>query len=345
VRGEEEAGEMVRLPYTTALTTLFSYGLLFAFGQLRDFFRKLIDWFKAKNVKGYAPICLGLEDFYVRRLYLRIQDCFGRPIASAPDAWFDVVERYSNDSNKTLKRTSNTTRCLNLGSYNYLGFAAADEYCTPLVIESLKKYSPSTCSVRVDGGTTKLHTELEELVARFVGKPAAILFGMGYVTNSAIIPCLVGKGGLIISDSLNHNSIVNGARGSGATVRVFQHNSPAHLEEVLREQIAGGQPRTHRPWKKIIVIVEGIYSMEGELCKLPEIIAVCKKYKAYTYLDEAHSIGAVGQSGRGVCELLGVDPADVDIMMGTFTKSFGSCGGYIAASKVHLQSTSFSCLN
>lgn len=115
------------------------------------------------------------------------------------------------------------------------------------------------------------------------------------------------QGGLIISDSLNHNSIVNGARGSGATVRVFQHNckllclyamrsnihclwyndlfvsmlltAPAHLEEVLREQIAGGQPRTHRPWKKIIVIVEGIYSMEGELCKLPEIIAVCKKYK------------------------------------------------------------------
>lgn len=334
---------MVRLPYTTALTTLFSYGLLFAFGQLRDFFRKLIDWFKATSVKGYAPICLGLEDFYVRRLYLRIQDCFSRPISSAPDSWFDVVERYSNDNNKTLQRTSNTTRCLNLGSYNYLGFAAADEYCTPRVIESLKKYSPSTCSVRCDGGTTKLHTELEELVARFVGKPAALLFGMGYATNSAIIPCLIGKGGLIISDSLNHNSIVNGARGSGATVRVFQHNSPAHLEDVLREQIADGQPRTHRPWKKIIVIVEGIYSMEGELCKLPEIIAVCKKYKAYTYLDEAHSIGAVGQSGRGVCELLGVDPADVDIMMGTFTKSFGSCGGYIAASKELIQHLKHSC--
>uniref|UniRef100_A0A0D9V9U5 serine C-palmitoyltransferase n=1 Tax=Leersia perrieri TaxID=77586 RepID=A0A0D9V9U5_9ORYZ len=324
---------MVRLPYVTALTTLFSYGLLFAFGQLRDFFRRILDAGKSSNLKGYAPICLGLEDFYTRRLYLRIQDCFGRPIASAPDAWFDVVERYSNDSNKTLHCTEKTSKCLNLGSYNYLGFAAADEYCTPQVIESLKKYSASTCSVRVDGGNTKLHVELEELVARFVGKPAAILFGMGYVTNSAIIPALVEKGSLIISDSLNHNSIVNGSRGSGATVRVFQHNNPAHLEEVLREQIAGGQPRTHRPWKKIIVIVEGIYSMEGELCKLPEIIAVCKKYKAYTYLDEAHSIGAVGKSGRGVCELLGVDPADVDIMMGTFTKSFGSCGGYIAASK------------
>ncbi|KAG6516180.1 long chain base biosynthesis protein 2a-like [Zingiber officinale] len=330
---------MVRLPYSTALTTLFSYGLLFAFGQLRDLFRKIIDWFKSssEDLKGYAPICLGLEDFYTRRLYLRIQDCFCRPIASAPDAWFDVVERYSEDSNKTLHRTSKTSKCLNLGSYNYLGFAAADEYCTPRVIESLKKYSPSTCSIRVDGGTTDLHTELEELVARFVGKPAAVTFGMGYATNSSIIPALIGKGGLIISDSLNHNSIVNGARGSGAAIRVFQHNNVAHLEKVLREQIAEGQPRTHRPWKKIIIIVEGIYSMEGELCPLAEVIAVCKKYKAYIYLDEAHSIGAVGKSGKGVCELLGVDPADVDIMMGTFTKSFGSCGGYIAASKEVVQ--------
>ncbi|XP_048500440.1 long chain base biosynthesis protein 2a isoform X2 [Beta vulgaris subsp. vulgaris] len=166
---------------------------------------------------------------------------------------------------------------------------------------------------------------------------------MGYVTNSAIIPVLVGKGGLIISDSLNHSSIVNGARGSGATIRVFQHNTPSHLEKVLREQIAEGQPRTHRPWKKIIVVVEGIYSMEGELCNLPEIVAICKKYKAYVYLDEAHSIGAVGKSGRGVCELLGVDTADVDIMMGTFTKSFGSCGGYIAGSKELIQYLKYTC--
>ncbi|KAJ3678238.1 hypothetical protein LUZ60_002041 [Juncus effusus] len=334
---------MVRLPYLTALTTLFSYGLLFVFGQLRDLARKVLDWSKSNNLQGYAPICLGLEDFYTRRLYLRIQDCFGRPISSAPDAWFDVVKRISNDNNKTLHRTESTTKCLNLGSYNYLGFAAADEYCTPRVIKSLKEFSPSTCSSRVDGGTTKLHNELEDLVAKYVGKESAILFGMGYVTNSAIIPALINKGGLIISDSLNHNSIVNGARGSGATVRVFQHNNPSHLEEVLREQIAHGQPRTHRPWKKIIVIIEGIYSMEGELCKLPEIMTVCKKYKVYTYLDEAHSIGAVGKTGRGVCELLGVDPADVDIMMGTFTKSFGSCGGYIAASKEIIQYLKHTC--
>ncbi|GMH23463.1 hypothetical protein Nepgr_025306 [Nepenthes gracilis] len=334
---------MITIPYLTALTTYFSYGLLFAFGQFRDFFRKIFDWWNSSNRQGYAPICLGNEDFYTRRLYLRIQDCFGRPISSAPDAWFDVVERYSNDHNKTLKRTDKVKHCLNLGSYNYLGFAAADEYCTPRAIESLKLFSPSTSSARADGGTTALHKELEEYVANFVGKPAAIVFGMGYVTNSAIIPVLIGKGGLIISDSLNHSSIINGARGSGATIRVFQHNTPSHLENVLREQIAEGQPRTHRPWKKIIVVVEGIYSMEGELCKLPEVVSICKKYKAYVYLDEAHSIGAVGRTGRGVCELLAVDTADVDVMMGTFTKSFGSCGGYIAGSKELIQFLKYAC--
>ncbi|KAL2935579.1 Long chain base biosynthesis protein 2a [Bienertia sinuspersici] len=334
---------MITIPYLTALTTYFSYGLLFVFGQLRDLFRKIFDRWTSSNLEGYAPICLGLEDFYIRRLYLRIQDCFGRPIASAPDAWFDMVERYSNDHNKTLKRTENVARCLNLGSYNYLGFAAADEYCTPRVIESLKQYSASTCSPRVEAGTTVLHSELEDCVAKFVGKPASLVFGMGYVTNSAIIPVLIGKGGLIISDSLNHSSIVNGARGSGATIRVFQHNTPSDLEKVLREGIAEGQPRTHRPWKKIIVVVEGIYSMEGELCNLPEIVAICKKYKAYVYLDEAHSIGAVGKTGRGVCELLGVDTADVDVMMGTFTKSFGSSGGYIAGSKELIQYLKYTC--
>ncbi|KAK7820760.1 long chain base biosynthesis protein 2a, partial [Quercus suber] len=251
------------------------------------------------------------------------------------------------------KRTTRIRRCLNLGSYSYLGFAAPDEYCTPRATDSLNKYSPSTCSSRVDGGgftitvlptgTTVLHKELEKHVANFLGKQDAIVFGMGYVTNSAILPVLIGKGGLIISDSLNHCSIVNGARGSGATIRVFQHNTPSHLEEVLREQISEGQPRTHRPWKKIVVIVEGIYSMEGDFCKLPEIVAICKKYKAYTYLDEAHSIGAIGKTGRGVCELLGVDPADVDIMMGTFTKSFGSCGGYIAGSKELIQYLKYTC--
>ncbi|OWZ05398.1 Serine palmitoyltransferase, partial [Phytophthora megakarya] len=101
----------------------------------------------------------------------------------------------------------------------------------------------------------------------------------------------------------------------------------------LRVKIAEGQPRTHRAWKKIMVMIEGIYSMEGEIVRLREIVDVTKKYKAYIYVDEAHSIGALGKTGRGICEYAGVDPSEIDILMGTFTKSFGGMGGYIAASE------------
>lgn len=183
-----------------------------------------------------------------------------------------------------------------------------------------------------EGGFTSLHAKLEKVVADFVGKPAAMIFNMGYATNALGIPAIMHKGCLILSDSLNHASIVNGARASGATVRVFKHNDADNLEALLRQAIVEGQERSHRPWKKILVMVEGIYSMEGDICRLPDIVRVAKKYKAFVYLDEAHSIGAMGASGKGICEHTGVDPADVDILMGTFTKSFGAMGGYIAGS-------------
>ena len=166
-----------------------------------------------------------------------------------------------------------------------------------------------------------------------MGKEDAIVFGMGFATNSTVLPVLVGKGCLILSDTYNHSSIVSGARLSGATIRPFRHNDVEHLEKLLRFSIAEGQPRSGRAWRKILIVIEGIYSMEGEMSRLAEIVAVKKKYRAYLFLDEAHSIGAMGSRGRGVCDQLGVDPADVDIMMGTFTKSFGSCGGYIAGSR------------
>ncbi|CAG0888071.1 unnamed protein product [Cyprideis torosa] len=147
------------------------------------------------------------------------------------------------------------------------------------------------------------------------------------------IPGIVGKGDLVISDEYNHASLILGMRMSGASVKVFKHNNMKNLERVLRSAIINGYPRTRRPWKKVWIVVEAVYSMEGSIVKLPEIIALKKKYKAYLYLDEAHSIGAVGPHGKGVVDYFGLNPKDVDIMMGTFTKSFGSCGGYIAGSK------------
>lgn len=222
---------------------------------------------------------------------------------------------------------------MNLGSYNYLGFAEPDSPCVPAVLESLDQYSTSTCSSRTDAGTTELHQELEDLVAEFVGKPAAVVFGMGFGTNSTVIPALLGKHDLIISDSLNHASIIIGARSSGAKIKVFQHNNYKNLERVIRKAIIEGQPRSHRPWSKILIMVEGIYSMEGELCPLDKIVEIKNKYKCYLYVDEAHSIGALGANGRGICEYRNVDPAEIDILMGTFTKSFGAVGGYIAGSQ------------
>lgn len=170
-------------------------------------------------------------------------------------------------------------------------------------------------------------------MARFVGKPAAMVFGMGFATNSTNIPTLVGKRDLIISDELNHRSLVTGAILSGAKIKVFKHNDMKSLESVLRESVVQGHHRIRRSWGKILIIVEGVYSMEGSVVRLPEVVALKKKYKAYLYVDEAHSIGAVGPDGRGVVDYFGVDPADIDIMMGTLTKSFGAAGGYIAASQ------------
>eukprot|EP01035_Chromulina_nebulosa_P026577 gene26577-34808_t len=301
-----------------AFLTYFSYAIIIGFGHIRDFIGTFTGFsrYVGKTAKGYAILLKSWESFYIRRLYHRIQDCWNRPICSAPGCHIEVLERVTKN-----------------GSYNYLGFA--DDWkisCRDSVVDAVHLWPLSMCSSRADFGTVKIHDELEKVVADFVGKESAIVYTMGYGTNLTTIPCLLGPESLLISDSLNHLSIVNGARSSTAQIRVFKHDDPSNLEEVLREAIINGQPRYHRPWKKIVVMVEGIYSMEGGICKLPEIVKICKKYKAYVYVDEAHSIGALGKTGRGICEYRGVNPKDIDILMGTFTKSFSGMGGYIAAS-------------
>uniref|UniRef100_A0A383WER8 serine C-palmitoyltransferase n=1 Tax=Tetradesmus obliquus TaxID=3088 RepID=A0A383WER8_TETOB len=316
--------------YINAICT-WALSIVIFCGRIRDLF-----WRRPQTRKGYADLSDQREDFYNRRMYRRIHDCYNRPISSAPGAWIDVMERVDIDGKAMSTQpdlVGGTRRCLNLGSYNYLGFAAADEYCTPRVLDSLADWGVSTCSSRTEAGTSAIHRELEQLVAEYIGQEDAITFGMGFATNAASIPAIAGPGSLVLSDALNHTSIVAGVKASGAKVKVFRHNDMAHLEKLLRWHIAKGQPRTHRPWKKVIIMVEGIYSMEGETTLLRELVALKRRYKAYLYLDEAHSIGCMGASGRGLCEHAGVDPREVDVLMGTFTKSFGSAGGYIAGSK------------
>lgn len=333
--------------WLVAIMVYQSYALLIAFGHMRDLLGFLFGFSRyhsGKNPKGFAALLKDSETFFTRRLYHRIQDCWNRPICSNPGAHIKVMERRSEDNNFSLHTTERTSRCLNLGSYNYLGFA--DDWgntCKSSVMEALRKYPVSCCSSRSDFGNLEIHEEVEKTIASFIGKEAACVYTMGYNTNTTSIPVLCSPGTLLVSDTLNHTSIVNGARASPALVRVFKHNSPEDLESVLREAIVNGQPRHHRPWSKIVVMVEGIYSMEGAICRLKDIVKVCKRYKAYIYVDEAHSIGALGRTGRGVCEYAGVDPADIDVLMGTFTKSFGGMGGYVAASKAiidHIKNTS-----
>lgn len=323
-------------PYYYLITTYISYLILIIFGHVRDFFGKRFkpDHYKQlRECDGYAPLNSDFDNFYIRRLQLRINDVFRRPVTGVPGRFITLLDRTSDDFNLSFKLTGTTTQTLNMSSYNYLGFAQSEGECADAAEQSLKKYGISFCSPRGDVGTSELHVDVERQVAEFVGKPAATIYSMGFVTNATIFPALVGKGCLMISDQLNHASIRFGARLSGAVIDMFKHNDMADLERLLREKISQGQPRTHRPWRKILVAVEGLYSMEGTFCNLPALVALKKKYKFALYVDEAHSVGALGPRGRGVCDYFGVDPADIDILMGTFTKSFGANGGYISGSK------------
>ena len=323
-------------PYFWVVTTYISYLILLAVGHICDALARRFD---KKNFSqlmvhnGYAPLTDSSEAFYTRRLKMRLNDCFNRPTTGVPGRFITLLDRTSDDGNYTFQYTGTKTETLNVSSYNYLGFAQSEGPCADHVEEVVRKNGITVASSRSMGGQTELHIEVEDQVAKFVGKQSATVFSMGFATNSGVFPALVGKGCLLISDELNHASIRMGSRWSGATIKMFKHNDMKDLEKLLRENISQGQPRTHRPWKKILVVVEGLFSMEGTMCNLPGLVDLKKRYKFNLFVDEAHSIGAIGPRGRGVCDYFGIDPAEVDILMGTLTKSFGANGGYIAADK------------
>ena len=289
--------------------------------------------FKERHREGYTPLYNSFESFYTRNFFRRVKDTFCRPMGSVPGAEIEIIGRTSDDHFWTLKMDeTERKRCVNLASYNYLGYAESDGPCTEAAIKSVKYSGLSSCSSPKEMGNTEIQHELEKTVTEFMGTEDAITFGMGFATNALNLPTLLSKNCLVLSDEKNHASLILGLRLSGATVMVFKHNSPENLEKILRKALIHGHPKTRRAWKKVLIVVEGVYSMEGTVVRLPEIVAIKKKYGAYLYLDEAHSIGAMGPNGRGIVDYYGVNPRDVDILMGTFTKSFGAAGGYIAGS-------------
>ncbi|MBB4862550.1 8-amino-7-oxononanoate synthase [Pseudomonas nitritireducens] len=205
--------------------------------------------------------------------------------------------------------------------YNYLGLAQ-DPRVKQAVHDAVECYGTHAGAARMVGGEIELHARLEAELAEFTGFEATAVSVGGYSTNVAAIGYLLDQRDLIIHDEYMHNSGIMGAVLSGARRLAFPHNDMAALERLLREH------RSH--YRRALIVVEGAYSMDGDLVDLPRVVQLKQAHGCWLMVDEAHSCGTVGATGRGVCEYFGVAPAQIDLMMGTLSKSFASCGGFLA---------------
>lgn len=240
-----------------------------------------------------------IADLKEQNLYNNI-----RTIESPQGAWVTIEGR----------------KVLNMCSNNYLGLANH-----PALREAAKKaiddYGVGPGAVRSIAGTMTVHDELDKAVAEFKRVEAALTLQSGFMANLAVIPALVGKGDTIISDELNHASIIDGARLSRAKIKVFQHGDMDHLESVLKEDNEG----------KVLIITDGVFSMDGDIAKLPAIVELAKKYGALTMVDDAHGEGVLGENGRGIVDHFKLH-GQVDVEVGTFSKAIGTVGGFAAGS-------------
>jgi 8-amino-7-oxononanoate synthase len=214
---------------------------------------------------------------------------------------------------------------IDFSSFDYLRLSSDPDVVKAAQL-AIEKYGTSAGASRIVSGETPLHKELEETIAAWLGTENAIVFGHGHATNVYAISSIVGPNDLIVHDKYMHNSAVMGSKLSGATMVPFFHNDLQDLEKILE------QKRLH--YQRVLILVEGVYSMDGDvLSDLPKLIEIKERYKAWLFIDEAHSIGVLGQTGRGIGEHFGIDSNKVDIWMGTISKALGSSGGYIAGCK------------
>jgi 8-amino-7-oxononanoate synthase len=207
-----------------------------------------------------------------------------------------------------------------LGSNNYLGLTG-DERVKQAARDALETYGTGVTGSRLLNGTTPLHLELERELAEWMRTDDAIVFTTGYQANVGCIGTILGPGDTVICDSGDHASILDGCRLSGAKLRPFRHNNMDKLERMLERAAGDGGG--------VLVVVDGVYSMEGDLCELPPVAELCARYGARLMVDEAHGVGVLGARGAGASELFGLEDR-VDLRMGTFSKSLASCGGFIA---------------
>lgn len=207
-------------------------------------------------------------------------------------------------------------------SYSYLGLIGHPRI-NQAAKDAVDKYGTGTHGVRMLAGSLALHTELEERIANFKHAEAAVSYSSGYVTNLTVISTLLGKGDWVISDKLNHASIVDGCMMSGAKHARFNHNDMEHLEARLQQ--AGDAAK--------LVVADSVFSMDGDVINLPGVVELCKKYGAWLMIDEAHSVGVLGETGTGIEEHFGLPYDSIDIKMGTLSKTIPSVGGYVAGNK------------
>jgi 8-amino-7-oxononanoate synthase len=210
-----------------------------------------------------------------------------------------------------------------LGSNNYLGLTM-DERVKQAARDALEQYGTGVTGSRLLNGTTPLHTDLERELAEFMGTEDAIVFTTGYQSNLGAISAILEPGDTVICDTGDHASILDGCKLSGARLRPFRHNRMDKLETML-ERAASDE-------SGVLVVVDGVFSMEGDVCDLPPVVELCKRYGARLFVDEAHGVGVLGARGAGACELFGLED-EIDLRMGTFSKSLASCGGFIAGSE------------
>ena len=209
---------------------------------------------------------------------------------------------------------------LMFGSNAYTGLTG-DERIIQAGIEAMQKYGSGCAGSRFLNGTLDLHIQLEKELAQFIGKEDALCYSTGFTVNSGVISCLTGREDYIICDDRDHASIVDGRRLSFSTCLKYRHNDMADLERQLQKCA---------PEAVKLIVVDGVFSMEGDLANLPEIVKLKHKYNATIMVDEAHGVGVFGRQGRGVCDYFGLTD-EVDLIMGTFSKSLASIGGFIAA--------------
>lgn len=219
-------------------------------------------------------------------------------------------------------------KVLNFCSNNYLGLANH-----PRVVQAAKdaidRYGTSVGASRPTAGERPIYRELEAALARLHGVEDALCFVSGHATNVSVIGCLLTKKDIVFADALAHNSLVEGAKLSGATCLLFPHNDFEVLETMLRENRSS--------FRRALIAIEGLYSMDGDVPDMPRVLALKRRYDAWLMVDEAHSDGVLGQRGRGIAEEQGIDPTEVEIWMGTLSKAFASTGGYIAGSKALIE--------